>query len=89
MAAPPDAIRIRAAPSARTSPTSVPNTTPGTTPGGNVDPGNGGGGNGLLSFTGADSADLAILGATAVVVGRALYVVGRRPDEEEPGVKPD
>jgi hypothetical protein len=37
----------------------------------------------MLSFTGADSADLAVLGATAIVVGRALYVLGRRPNEEE------
>jgi hypothetical protein len=42
-----------------------------------------GNGIGVLSFTGADSIDLAILGATAVVVGRALYAFGRRPREEE------
>jgi LPXTG-motif cell wall-anchored protein len=36
-----------------------------------------------LSFTGADTTDLAILGATAVVTGRALYAFGRRRREEE------
>jgi hypothetical protein len=57
----------------------------------------GGTGLGSLSFTGADSADLAIFGATAVVVGRALYAFGRRkpqaetPDgpEEGDGVTPE
>jgi hypothetical protein len=46
-----------------------------------------------LSFTGADTADLAILGAVAVGVGRALYAFGRRrsragDDEPPEGVEP-
>jgi hypothetical protein len=41
------------------------------------------GGLGALSFTGAESADLAILGGTAVVAGRVLYAFGRRGRKEE------
>jgi hypothetical protein len=60
------------------------NSTVPTTRPGDDSPYNGGkGSGGVLSFTGADSADLAVLGATAIVVGRALYVFGRRPAEEE------
>jgi LPXTG-motif cell wall-anchored protein len=73
-----------------TSPsTTVPETTTSieTTPT-SVGPGNNGnnppgGGLGGLSFTGADTIDLAILGATALVTGRALYAFGRRRREEE------
>jgi hypothetical protein len=59
--------------------------TGGTGGGGGGGGGSGGGVLGALSFTGADSVDLAILGATAVVTGRALYAFGRhrREDEEE------
>jgi hypothetical protein len=37
----------------------------------------------VLSFTGADTVDLAILGATAIVTGRALYAFGQRRRAEE------
>jgi hypothetical protein len=36
-----------------------------------------------MSFTGADTVDLAVAGATAVVTGRALYAFGRRAREED------
>jgi hypothetical protein len=78
-------------PEGTTSPPTVGTTTPSTVtpqssvPGGpGQGPHNGGNGSGgVLSFTGADSADLAVVGATAIVLGRALYVLGRRPPEED------
>jgi len=38
---------------------------------------------GALSFTGADTVDLGVFGATAVVTGRMLYAFGRRAREED------
>jgi len=38
---------------------------------------------GALSFTGSDTVDLAVFGATAVVTGRMLYAFGRRAREED------
>ncbi|HVJ95545.1 MAG TPA: hypothetical protein VNC41_01790, partial [Acidimicrobiia bacterium] len=75
-----------------TSSSTTPVSPQSTVPGGK-DPGegphNGGNGSGgVLSFTGADSADLAVVGATAIVLGRALYVLGRRPPEEDGVVPP-
>jgi hypothetical protein len=52
-------------------------------------PGNNGGGprvshgGGGLAFTGTDSLDLAVIGLTAAVAGRALYGAAKRDREED------